>query len=217
MKLGKAVNEAFGHVYVRNIAEATTRLNSFKNSANSIELDYEIFRAVRGDKYVPHDYVIKYRPEIYVFPWNQYLVGNYCTAMALLLDAMRNDYDSYVLCDDDVVFYDKDFSSLTKNLPEDWDIVILGQMAQVDMDISEDVDISYIKVHNADLPGCHCIAFNKKVYWKQLHSYMGFDSHGRFGDVTVGDMSLTDEVNVYYISHHICYQERSVLKPYTIH
>jgi hypothetical protein len=77
--------------------------------------------------------------------------------------------------------------------------------------------MNFVQVHQSDIPGCHCIAFNKRIYWKQLHNYMGFDSHGRFGDVTVGDMSLTEDIKVYCISPNICYQERELLKPYTIH
>jgi hypothetical protein len=216
MKLGHSINEAFGHVYVKNIPEATTRLQSFVDSAAKVDLQYEVFKAIRGDQYVPPDYIIKYRPELYTFPWNQYLVGNYCTSMAILLDAMRNNYDSYVICDDDVIFYDKDFPSIAESLPSDWDIIILGQMSKTSEEVHGRINMNYVRVRNYDLPGCHCIAFNKRLYWKQLHNYMGFDSHGRFGDVTVGDMSLTD-VNVYYISPNICYQERVVLKPYTIH
>ena len=215
MKLGHALNEAFGHVYVKNIPEATTRLASFIEAAARVDLQYEVFKAVRGDQYVPQDYIIKYRPELYPIPANQYLVGNYCSAMAILLDAMRNNYDSYVTCDDDVIFYDEDYPSILKSLPNDWDIIIMGQMSKTSEHISENINMNFTKVHNYDIPGCHCMAINKKLYWKQLHSYMGFDSHGRFGDVTVGDMSLTD-VNVYYISPNICYQERSILRPYTI-
>jgi hypothetical protein len=38
--IGKAINEAFGHVYVKNVAESTKRLESFTNTAQIIDLDY---------------------------------------------------------------------------------------------------------------------------------------------------------------------------------
>ena len=216
MKLGEALNEAFGHVYVKNLPKATLRERSFKNTANLINLKYELFRAISGNSYVPKDYLIKYRPECYPNPHNQYLAGNFCTSMAILLDAMKNDYDSYVICDDDTVFYNIECESLLPNLPKDWDILILGQMLPVPIDTTQTVSVDFTRVQTADLPGCHCIVINKKLYWKQLVNYMGFDQHGRFGDVTVGDMSMTDDIKVYYAATNLCYQERELIKPYTI-
>lgn len=221
MKLGKAINEAFSHVYVKNITAATKRLESFTTAAQRIGLDYEVFKAIRGTDYVSDSYEIKCRPEAYPIPYNQYLVGNYCTALAAHLDAMRHDYDSYVICDDDVVFYDISCESFADKLPSDWDIIVLGddirKPQEGELDPEEVYPVTFNRIQNIEIAGCHCIAFNKTVYWTMMQdSYMNFDSHGRFGDVTVGDMTHNPNIFVYQASPNICHQERVKLKPYTI-
>ncbi len=221
MKLGKALNEAFEHVYVRNIAQATKRLSYFENAAKLIELEYEVFRAVRGVDYVSEDYIIKFRPELYPTPHNQYLVGNYCTTLATHLDAMRHGYESYVSCDDDVIFYDIHCESFANNLPPNWDVIVLGddifKAQQKDLDPLETHTITFNRIQNTEIAGCHCVAFNKSMYWPLMqHCFMSFDVHGRFGDVTVGDMTYNPNIYVYQVSPSLCRQERVELKPYTV-
>jgi GR25 family glycosyltransferase involved in LPS biosynthesis len=221
MKLGKAINEAFGHVYVKNIAEATRRLESFTNTAQIIDLDYEVFKAIRGTDYVFDDYVVKFRPELYPSPHNQYLVGNYCTTLAAHLDAMRHNYDSYVICDDDVVFHDISCESFADKLPLDWDVIVLGddifKHQQGEVNLEKTHSVTFNRMQNIDIAGCHCVAFNKSIYWTMMqYCFMSFDSNGRFGDVTVGDMTYIPNIFVYQASPNICHQERVKLKPYTI-
>lgn len=215
MKLGKALNECFDKVYVKNIASAKKRLESFNIVANLIELDYQLVQAIEGSKYISKDYIIKHRPECYPPPHNQYLVGNYCTSLYILLDAMRNNYNSYVICDDDTIFYDIDVESISDNLPSKWDIIILGDM-QYKSVLGSITDITFDRVLFREVAGCHCIAFNKSIYWTMLYAYMSFDYHGRFGDVTIGDLSTNPELSVYQVRPDFCYQERTSLKPYTI-
>jgi len=222
MKLGKAINEAFSHVYVKNIAESTKRLESFTNSAKTVDLDYEVFKAIRGTDYVFEDYIVKFRPELYPSPHNQYLVGNYCTSLAVHLNAMQNNYDSYVICDDDVVFYDISCESFINKLPPDWDVIVLGDdifkpQHHGELNLEETHSFTFNRMRNMDIAGCHCVAFNKSIYWTMMqYCFMSFDANGRFGDVTVGDMTYIPNIFVYQISPNICHQERIKLKPYTI-
>jgi hypothetical protein len=222
MKLGKLLNESFDHVYVKNMSDAKKRLKSFEDSASLIDLTYEVYKAIEGTKYVPQEYEIKYRPELYPIPANQYLVGNLFTTMSIFLDAMRKSYESIVICDDDVVFYDYDFTSIKKDIPIDWDIIILGSSIENikrEIDRSNNIELNFLKMSYGEahpVSGCHCTAFSKKAYWKYMIHLLNFDTHGRFGDVIITDMSAQDDMNIYITSTDVCFQDREKLKPYVI-
>jgi hypothetical protein len=221
MKVGKVLNEAFDHVYVKNIKQATRRLESFKEAAELVALDFEVFEAIQGSKYVPEHYTIKFRPEAYPVPYNQYLVGNYATTLGIHLDAMRHEYNSYVVCDDDTVFNNIHCESFLTKLPPDWDILILGddifKAQQNQLDALEVYPVTFTRMQNKDIAGCHCVAYNRSIYWTLMqHCFMNFDSHGRFGDVTVGDMTYNPDIHVYTVAPNLCLQERIKLTPYTV-
>lgn len=215
MILGKNINSTFDHIYLKNILEANKRRESFVNSAATIELEYEIYTAIRGDEYFPEDYIIKFRPELYPIPANQYLVGNHFTWLSMHLDAMRNRYDSYVTCDDDTVFEDIELLSIKDFLPKDWDIIILGDIEKTS---STNDKINFIKLKNekAQMSGCHCVAINKKSYYSILNYLLKFDDIGCTGDCMISYLAENNIINLYKMYPNITYQDHVVCPPYSI-
>jgi hypothetical protein len=212
VKLGKIINEAFSHVYVKNIPSAIKRLESFKKSANDIKLKYEVYKSIVGDLYVPKNYQVKYRSGLYPEPYNQYLVGNHLTWLSIHLDAMRNNYDSYVVCDDDTIFYDIDLPSIKDKLPDDWDIIVLGEMEKT---ITSNENINFIRT-DPKLAGCQCLAVNKKNYYQILNVMLMFNEIGYTGDTLINYLQGHTISNTYSMYPNITHQERYILKPYTI-
>lgn len=217
MRVGETLNSSFGHCYVKNVVGADKRLANFKISADTIGLDYEVFTGIRGDLYVPFDYDIQPKPSLYPFPSNQYLMGNLFSCMSIHLDAMRHNYPSYVTCDDDTMFYDIDLQELT--LPDDWDVIILGQPAWETNIQPIPQDIVYIELTDINhelIAGAHCVAIHRRSYFKLLMSYMKFETHWKIGDGLLHKMAKESKLKLYKLLPDISYQERTLLKPYTI-
>jgi len=216
MKLGENLNSTFSNVYVRNILRATTRLAIFKQHADAIGLNYEVFNAIEGNNYVQEDYRIKYRPELYPTPANKYLVGNCYSGIAVLLDAMANNYESFITCDDDAIFYNLELEYIKPHLPEVWDIIILGDMWKV---ATQDRTVPIFE-KLSDTPtyiaGCHVIAVHSRVYNTYLMEMVKFDAHGRIGDALIHMLVQNNKIELYRMLPHITYQERNILPPYTI-
>jgi hypothetical protein len=170
MTLGQNINSTFCKVYVKNLVDAKQRLDHFKFYADNVGLVYEVFNGIRGDSFVPHSYQIKYRPHMYPTPANQYLVGNWASSLAIHLNAISNNYESYVVCDDDTVFKNVELDHIKPYLPIDWDIIILGEINHTNYD-KLDTSVSFDKIYNSEnleqsiLVGCQCIAINKKFYF----------------------------------------------------
>ena len=216
MKLGKNLNSTFSNVYVKNIPRATVRMDLFKQHAEMIELQYETFKAIEGNKYVPDDYEIKYRPELYPIPANKYLVGNCYSGIAILLDAMANNYESFITCDDDTIFYNLELEYIKPHLPEHWDIIILGSIEKV---YRQDTTMPLFEKMSNDpkeLAGCHAIAVHNNFYNTYLMEMLKFDTHGRIGDTLIHFFIEAHSINVYRMLPDITYQERNILSPYTI-
>lgn len=216
MTLGKNINSTFDHVYLKNILEANKRRESFINSAANIELEYEIYTAVRGDIYFPEEYVIKFRPELYPIPANQYLAGNHFTWLSIHLDAMRKRYDSYVTCDDDTIFENVKISLIKEHLPKDWDILILGDMERVAKHKNISINFIKLKTEKSEISGCHCVAINKSSYYKVLDSLLKFNEIGCTGDCMISYLAENNIINLYKMYPNITYQERTLYPPYSI-
>lgn len=221
MTLGENINNTFGKVYVKNLLDAKQRLNHFKSHADSIGLVYEIFKAIKGDTFVPKNYSIKYRPFFYPTPANQYLVGNWASTLAIHLDAISNNYDSYIICDDDTVFKNIELDYIKPNLPVDWDMIILGEINcnnshELNSQIYFEKIVNNTNLEQSVLVGCQCMAINKGFYFKLLLYMLGLDTHGKIGDVLMCLMVENNDINLYKLKPDITYQERSILAPYTI-
>lgn len=216
MLLGENLNKTFGNVYLKNIPRAIKRFESFDQRAKNINLQYTKFRAIEGHTFVPDGYELKYRPDMYPPPSNKYLVGNGYSGIAILLDAMANNYESYVTCDDDTVFYDLHLEYIKPKLPSNWDIIILGQIEKCNMKDHSAPWFIKLTSDPRTIAGCHCIAVHNKCYNTFLMEMMKFDVHGRIGDSLIQMLVEQNRINLYAMLPHITYQERDKLTPYVI-
>lgn len=214
MKLGENLNKTFDCVYLRNLPEAVIRRKSFEATAGEIGLEYRTIKGIKGYDYVPPEYRIKFDPDYYPYPKNQYLMGNFYSFTYMLLDAMSNSYNSFVYCDDDTIFNDLDIDFIKPLLPSDWDVIILGRMGKLN-DVQR--DITFILTDDPyNITGSQCVAINKKFYFKLMHSLLAMDTDGYFGDRLFHFLASRKEANVYYMLPDLTYQERALLPPYTI-
>lgn len=216
MRLGENLNTTFDKVYLKNVPRAIKRYESFRKSAEEIGLEYTTFKAIEGYGYVPDEYEIKYRPTLYPVPANKYLVGNCYSGIAILLDAMANNYESYVTCDDDTIFYNLDFEYIKPYLPDDWDIILLGTIENVGDQGPSIAWFSKLDDTPKEIAGSGCIAVHRRFYNTFLVEMMAFDVHGRIGDSLIHMLAEQKRVNLYQMLPHLTYQERNKLPPYTI-
>jgi hypothetical protein len=215
MKLGENLNLTFGNVIVRNVPEAKKRLEHFRIYADNISLNYEVFDGIRGDLYVPIDYRLKQRPHLYPSPANQYYVGNFLSFLRIHLYAMSKRFSSYIVCDDDTVFVDHNLKLIKNYLPPDWDVVILGSIANKSTSKTNDeIDPVFIKPNTPQIAGSQCIAINSKCYYRILEYLLNFSNHSNFGDIMLDEMSSKKIIQLYAMFPDVSYQERKVLKQY---
>jgi hypothetical protein len=218
MKLGENLNLTFGKAIVRNIPESKKRLENFKSSADLINLKYEIFDSIRGDLYVPINYKIKQRTELYPPPSNQYYVGNFLSFLRIHLDVLSKRYSSYIVCDDDTVFNDYNLKDIRGYLPIDWDIIVLGRMNKTAPNkYNETVENvpEFVTPSKNDIAGSQCIAINQKCYYIILDYLLSFQNHSKCGDIMLDELSSNKIIKLYLMLPDVTYQERKKLKPYT--
>lgn len=216
MLIGNYLNKTFEHVYVKNVKEATNRLKSFVDNSQQIDLKYEVFTAIRGDLYVPNDYVVMDRPHLYPFPYNQYIMGNAYTFVAILLDAMRNNYESIVVCDDDTIFYDIDVNDDLFTLPNDWNIINMGSMEYV-KPTTNSLSVQLLNSNDSNIiTGSQCVAINKNAYYTILSNSLSIGTHGKTGDILFHTLLIENKIKMYKIFPDFTYQERNILTPYVI-
>lgn len=217
MKLGKNLNSTFSNIYVKNLPRAVKRLEMFEHHAKIIDLRYQVFKGIEGSNYVSDDYQIKHRPELYPPPANKYLVGNCYSGIAILLDAMANNYESFVTCDDDAIFYDLELEYIKPHLPEQWDIIILGSIEKVSSQNATSPAFEKIPMDELGLiAGCQAIAIHNNFYNTFLMEMLRFDTHGLIGDALIHLFAEKNSVNLYQMLPHVTYQERNILPPYTV-
>jgi hypothetical protein len=202
MKIGDYINQNFDHVYVRNLKNANQRLEHFQENANLINLKYEIFTGISGNIFVPQDY-----------PRPQYLTGNNLSLISVILDAMRKNYESIVICDDDSTFYNYEvYENLHKEfLPADWDIINLGEM-KYHPNKQNQLDFQNIKYCPAQIEGSQAVAYNKKAYFTILNHLFDFEKTGSTGDGLYDRLMAQDRIKGYIIKPNFCYQERARIR-----
>ena len=213
MKLGENLNKTFGPVYLKNLPEAVRRRQSFENTARGIGLEYTTIKAIKGSDYVPDDYVIKHAPEDFPYPKNQYIMGNFYSTVYILLDAMANNYESHIICDDDVIFNDVEVEYLKPELPDDWDVIILGRMFLND----KHGPLRFIPTDDEwYISGSHCVAIHKRAYYTLMEGYLTMDTDGIFGDRLLQHLLSQKKIKLYVMLPDITRQERTILTPYII-
>lgn len=216
MQLGKNLNKSFSCVYLRNLPDATKRRSSFEATANSIGLKYKKIKAINGYEYVSENYEIKYEPHLYPYPANQYFMGNVYTFMYVILDAMANNYESIVSCDDDVIFNDVEIDFIKPNLPDNWDIIILGRIDKIEeTDTTNSLRFDYMPGYK-EIAGSQCVAIHRRAYSKLMDELLSINVNGLFGDRLYNHLIEEKKANIYLMYPDVTYQDRETLIPYTI-
>jgi hypothetical protein len=115
-----------------------------------------------------------------------------------------------MMLDDDCIFRhtlkmkDESLKLIESDLPDDWDIVILGNISD-----EEDIENKNIFYHKCsfhyEAAGSHGIAINNKIYG-ELQSL--FSGSVWLGDGAIGRLINLGK-NVYKISPSICHQDRT--------
>jgi GR25 family glycosyltransferase involved in LPS biosynthesis len=209
--LGKTLNKIFGKAHIKNVPGSNERLNSIKNACEQIDMEFNIFAAFDGKKYIKPDTEIKHGAMEIKYPSSAGFIANQFSTQVILLNEICNSQSkSFMIFDDDCYFKNYEnrqedhFQSLENNLPEDWDIIILGT---IDCEEITPINYTYSKIERSmDCAGCHGIAVNRKVYdsWLTI-----LDQKQFWGDGTI-DRLFQLGFNVYAINPGICAQNRKL-------
>jgi len=223
MKVGEWLNNVFFKVIVKNLDLAEKRLENFDRSAKSVNLEYEIYRAINGMKYIPDNINFKNVFWDYKGFDAQYLLGNHISHIGIILHAMSNQFESYVSCDDDCEFSEVEIENIS-HLPNDWDLIILGGFVTHSASTVDQINFSKINSAN-EIAGSHCSAVNKNFYYKWFIKACEFvnDIQGKqrevggfVGDTLIHHMWVNNDINVYRTNISLVGQNRTSLIPYTI-
>jgi len=208
ISLGKKLNQIFGKAYIKNLKDSINRRNFVTHRFENIELEYELFEAIEGTKYIKDNFVFDHGSFHIDYPASAGFWGNQMTTLLILMKAINNNEKCFMTFDDDVYFYNyqhlqkEDYDSIEQNLPNDWDVIIFGGLHE---DIKNINTFTYWKVINkADCAGCHGVAINNSVYkdWLKI-----LDDKKYFGDGTIAAL-LEMGKNVYHINPWVCVQNR---------
>lgn len=183
MILSENIYNAFGKTYVKNLNRSIDRWESFKNSAERINLIYERIPSIDGRKYITSDHnwfsglQVNYPGDsIYGF------IGGHLTFLYCVLRAMSLNENSFILCDDDVEFIDLKIEDINSKLPDDWDIISLNSFIPPN-DTHSDVTFKklykkYQYVSNEDFQGFNSCAIHARCYEKLIYYMQKFESTG---------------------------------------
>lgn len=120
MSLGETIYNVFGKVYVKNLNRSPDRWDNFKTYADSVGLIYERIPAIDGRGYI--------KTTTGWFPDIQHnygagmpgIIGNHLTCLYILLKAMSEGAETFIMSDDDVEFINMDAGLLgSTTLPFD--------------------------------------------------------------------------------------------------
>jgi GR25 family glycosyltransferase involved in LPS biosynthesis len=210
MKIGSILNKIFGKAFIKNLKTSVDRKKYIENECNLVNLEYEIFEAVDGKLHYDADFTIQHGNYHLVFPTSAGYMGNQITSYNVVTHAIALNAPSVMMFDDDCILShtlnveDEILKSIEINLPSDWDIVILGDIAGAGVDNSI---IYYHKcLKHSDAAGSHGIAINNKIYAELQALYA--DSKW-LNDGAIGRLIDLGK-NVYKILPSICRQDRSV-------
>lgn len=151
------ITDYFDKTYCINLDRRTDRWDECQTEFQKHNLtSIDRFTAVDGSKL----------PKItkgFVTPSRLALV---LTNISILEDAIKNNYKSILVLEDDVEFTDQvnDMSDFFNSLPEDWDMLYFGGNHNTHMGIPapQIINDKVTKLHYTF--STHCVAFNKKCF-----------------------------------------------------
>lgn len=210
MKLGNVFNKLFGVAYIKNLATSIERRAFIIEQCNSIDLEYKIVPAINGRDLHDSSFTIQHGRFLLTYPSSAGFIGNQITSYEILNKAIEQDLDNFIMLDDDCVFNhavnisEESLIELEKNLPSDWDVIILGDMGG---DVVTNESILYHKCsEHYEAAGSHGIAVSKRVFTEMQELLAG---RQWLGDGVIGRL-IDIGKNVYKIYPSLCIQDRSL-------
>jgi GR25 family glycosyltransferase involved in LPS biosynthesis len=95
--------------------------------------------------------------------------GLIATHKLILIDALKNNYDSILILEDDATLspsFSEDFRRLTEDVPSDWDVVYLGALSLHNVSVRKKYSDTLDKA--VYVLGCHAIGIHSKVFERLL-------------------------------------------------
>jgi len=216
MKLGNYLNETFGKAYILNLKSQKERRDSTTKNCDEINLDYKIVYAFDGIKFYKDNLKTflsekkNFNRANFEYPVNVRYYASQMSTDVLVMNAINDDLKSFIHLNDDVHwsnyadFEKENYDQIKNNLPEDWDIIILGNMHTVNT-FNSSKGVEYTKV-NSDTSGCHGIVINHTVY----HDWLYYSFKREFiGDGLVKYL-ISQNKKVYIIKPDLCLQNRDI-------
>lgn len=210
MKLGPTLNKLFGKAYIKNLLSSESRRLEMIKQCELINLDYEFTEAIDGKLHCDENYTLQHGPFFLTYPSSAGFLGVQMTAYNQLTHAIENNLEHAIFLDDDCRFdhtidiTEKFLRSIEDGLPEDWDIIILGD---IDGESVINQNILYYKCTNHhEAAGSHGVAVNKKIFIELQSAY---SSHEFLGDGVVGHF-IDIGKNIYKLHPSICRQDRTI-------
>ena len=211
MTLGSTLYDVFGKAYILNLKRSLDRRLSMEQKCSSIDLRYEFFEAFDGDNFMLPFYTkdgFMNNNQLGAVTTSRYYTAQYALNY-IIHRAVNNNTPSFIFMNDDVYFNnytsftDHNFSSIKNSLPDDWDIIILGNMFHT---FAYDGEVRYLP-NTTHTPGCHALAINHTAY----HTIIAESAPvtNVVGD-HLNDRLREKGMKIYQIHPDICLQDRTI-------
>jgi hypothetical protein len=212
MTLGAALYDAFGKTYILNLKRSLDRKLSMEKKCSSINLNYEFFEAFDGDNFILPFYTkggYMNSNQLGEITTSRYYAAQYALNY-VVHRAINNGVKSFIFMNDDVYFdnyqnfTDQNFLDIKNKIPDNWDIIVLGNMFHT---IPYSGEIAY-EQNNYHTKGCQALAINHTAYHDIISQSVPITD-------VVGD-HLNDHLrsigkNIYHSCPDICLQDRSII------
>ena len=211
MTLGSILYNTFGKTYILNLKRSVDRKLSMENKCSFIGLNYEFFEAFDGENFILPFYTkggYMNHSQLGEITTSRYYAAQY--ALNYIIHRCINDnVKSFIFMNDDVYFdnyqnfTDENFYNVKDNLPQDWDVIVLGHMF-LTYPYTGQVTYSPNEHHT---PGCHAIAINHTAYHDIIRE--SAPNTDLVGD-HLNDKLRSIGKKIYNIVPDICLQDRSI-------
>lgn len=161
------INTLFDKTYLINLDKRKDRLEQANTLTEKFNFEFTRFQAVDGEKLVEGKKGVPVFTEQQTnLRFNKYSYALNLTIAKILKEAIKNNYSSILICEDDVMFkdnYSLVFEDVKTNIPKNWDLFYFGCMHLVPYKhFTNTIGI----VRDANL--CHCFAINSNVFERVL-------------------------------------------------
>ena len=166
------LNEFFDKIYYINLARRLDRLDHIEYQLNKNNVFAERVEAIDGlySKF-SSIYSVDVDKKQSTLPGDSKIssfeAGLVATHKLILIDALKNNYNSILILEDDIVFspsFSEKFNDVALDIPPDWDIIYLGATHKGP---SIKKHSSYLNIAT-NILGCHAIGLRSTVFEKLL-------------------------------------------------